>query len=54
MDGYEPPCEPCWEMNSGPLQGQPAGVLTAEPCLQTLKYILSLSKTEKISKVWWL
>jgi hypothetical protein len=39
-DGYEPPCE-CWELNSGPLEGQ-AVLLTAEPSLQPRSCFLIL------------
>jgi len=43
-DGCEPPCG-CWELNSGPLEGQLV-LLTSEPSLQHpakfLKHISSL------------
>jgi hypothetical protein len=35
-DGCEPPCG-CWELNSGPLEGQPL-LLTSEPALQPNVY----------------
>jgi hypothetical protein len=35
MDGCEPPCG-CWDLNSGPLEGQSV-LLTTEPSPQPLK-----------------
>ena len=39
-DGCVPPCG-CWELNSGPLEGQPV-LLTTEPSLQPSSFSFSL------------
>ena len=47
-DGCEPPCG-CWDLNSGPLEGQSV-LLTTEPSHQTPKFFLIKKKEEEEKK----
>ena len=47
-DGCEPPCG-CWELNSGPLEGQSV-LLPTEPSLQPL--VLLITPSIKVASRW--